>query len=198
MGWDSYKTFGLRRHWLEDFLLRGKEFFQNNTLGPQQIKAFKRYLKHSELISSKGELTPLYFRVREIFEKKGDTAWLVVWFYLCKNSELFKWYVETFPWNFEFTKNLLEEKLKEQFHLSERTAKNSINALINTFKTSPLGNWFGIPLGRDKFLKKGTPTVDGEVIKLILEREDIETSKGFELFHTVFGIDGEGYIAAVV
>ena len=198
MGLNSYITFGLRRHWLEDFLLRGEEFFLNHTLGPQQIKAFKRYLKHSELITPRGELTPLYFQVKEIFEKKGDVAWLIVWFYLCKNSELFKWYVETFPWNFEFTKLLLEEKLRTQFHLKERTAKNSINALINTFKTSPLGNWFGTPLGRDRFLKKGIPTVDGEIIKLILERENLDPSKGFELFQTVFGMDGEGYITAMV
>jgi len=82
--------------------------------------------------------------------------------------------------------------------LKERTAKNSINALINTFKTSPLGNWFGKPLGRDRFLKKGIPTVDGEIIKLILERENLDPSKGFELFQTVFGMDGEGYITAMV
>ncbi len=198
MGLDAYRTFGLRRNWLEDFLLRGEEFFQNHTLGPEQIKAFKRYLKHSELITSKGELTPLYFRVREIFERKGTPAWLVVWFYLCKNSELFRWYVGTFPWNVELTKTQLVEKLTEQFHLRERTAKNSINALINTFKTSPLGEWFGKPLGRDKFLKKGTPVVDGEVMKLIVERENIDPAKGFELFHTVFGVDREGYILGVV
>lgn len=198
MGWDSYKTFGLRRWWLEDFLLRGEEFFQNNTLGPQQIIAFKRYLKHSELITSKGKLTPLYYQVKEIFEKKGNTVWLVVWFYLCKNSELFKWYVETFPWKFEFTKKLLEEKLKEQFRLSDRTVKNSINALINTFKTAPLGNWFGTPLGKNKFLKKGTPVVDREIIKLILERENINISKGYGLFYTVFGLDKEVYITVVV
>jgi len=71
MRFNSYITFGLRRHWLEDFLLRAEEFFPNHTLGPQQIKAFKRYLKPSELITPKGELVPLYFQVKEIFEKKA-------------------------------------------------------------------------------------------------------------------------------
>ncbi len=58
-GFKRYQTFGLRQHWLEDFLKRGEDWLRNNTLGPIQKIAMHYYLRDAELLDKKGQLTKL-------------------------------------------------------------------------------------------------------------------------------------------
>jgi len=155
---DRYNGFGLRKPWLESFLERGSEWFENNTLGPKQKEAMNRYLYDTELIiDRKKNLSKLYKALSKLFYKDPDTVWQVVWVNLCMNSDLFRWYVQEIPWNKSWTKDELVSRLKEKVTAkSARTVKNTIDALANTFDNSPLGNWFGRKTNGKIYYKGGT------------------------------------------
>ncbi|MCM8783058.1 MAG: hypothetical protein NC909_01490 [Candidatus Omnitrophica bacterium] len=87
----KYGTFGIRKEGMVNFLSRGKEFFESNSLGPKQIEAFVYYLRDTELIDKKLNLTELFSILKEIFKKEGGYSkvlWGVIWINLCFNSPL--------------------------------------------------------------------------------------------------------------
>ncbi len=170
---DRYSTFGLREQWLDGFLINGESWFIENTLGPKQKNAMYRYLKEAEIIDEKKRITPLGETLSQLYRFKPELVWQVVWVNLCINSDLFRWYVRTFSWGERLSKKELVERLSAE-GVKERTAKNAINSVTNTFMTSPLGRWFGEVLKADRkevlLLKKGTDDIDIFAIAYTLYR----------------------------
>ena len=162
MGYDRYRTFGLRREWLESFLEGGFEWFSECSLGPYQKKAFLNYLKDAWIIDA-NDFTDIGEYVTKLMKKDKETAWQAVWVNLCLNSDLFRWYVNTVKWGETFTKEKLVRELTCE-GIKQRTAQNAINSLINTFETSPLGEWFGKRLEKKTYIKKGLETVSKELV----------------------------------
>ncbi len=151
---DRYRTFGLRSIWLEDFLNRGQEWLLNNTLGPKQKEAMYRYLYDTGLIDRDKNLTELFHILSKLFNKDRDLVWQVLWVNLCINSQLFRWYTEEVKWGARWNKKELVNILTQK-GVAERTAKNSINSLTNTFENSPLGRWFGLKIEKETYEKVG-------------------------------------------
>ena len=149
-----YYTFGFRRDWLWNFLTNREDWLNDNPLGPYQQKALKRYLKDAGLLNSKGEPTELANVLSRLIYEREEETWLVVWINLCLNADLFRWYAKSVPWNTEWSKKELIKKLSKDKNIKERTARNAINALTNTFETSPLGKWFGRKTSKGKYLKE--------------------------------------------
>ncbi len=172
---NKYFTFGLRTPWLEDFLMKLSAWFTDNNLGPEQKKAMVNFLKDAELIDEKKHVTPLGEILSELYRFKRELVWQVVWVNLCINSDLFRWYVQTIPWGERVSKKELAERLSAE-GVKERTAKNAINSLTNTFDSSPFGEWFGDIVKRDKrnnpeiVFKKGTDDIDIFAIAYALYR----------------------------
>lgn len=162
---DRYATFGLREPWLEGFLVNREGWIIENNLGPKQKSAVYKYLKDSELIDEKKHITPLGEILSELYRFRRELVWQVVWVNLCVNSDLFRWYVQTVAWGERVSKKELVERLSAE-GVNERTAKNAVNSLINTFASSPLGKWFGNIIKSDKrnkpelILKKGSEEID--------------------------------------
>ena len=153
-GINKYYTFGLNKEWLESFL-RDAAWLHNNSLGPDQQKAFINYLKDLELIDNKKKPTLLYEVLAKLISFFPELVWQVIWVNLASNSELFSWFVKTVPWGETFKKKELIEKLSLDYDLKERTAKNAIDSLTRTFRESPLGSWFGKEVEKNLFLKEG-------------------------------------------
>ena len=63
------------------------------------------------------------------------------------------------PFGEEWSKNTLISRLAQEYNLKERTARNAINALTNTFEESPLGEWFGKRVSKGLYLKKGVESI---------------------------------------
>jgi len=151
---NRYYTFGLRTIWLEDFLNKGQEWLLNNTLGPDQRKAMYNYLYDTGLIDRDKNLTELFHILSKLFNKDRNLVWQVLWINLCINSQLFRWYTEEVKWGTRWNKKELVNILTQK-GVAERTAKNSINSLTNTFENSPLGRWFGLKIEKETYEKVG-------------------------------------------
>lgn len=154
----KYNTFGLRQEWLYDFFNKGLLFFQNNSLGPRQIQAFIYYLRDSELIDKKKNLTPLFHILRSVYFKEGINSqilWGIVWINLCFNSPLYSWWT-TLP-----TGNYTRERLINNLILSYGKNNKSIRSGLSSIKETLTKSQIGELLGQ------GLPDKKGRIIKEI-------------------------------
>jgi len=200
MSFDRYRTFGLREEWLNSFFLHGENWLKENTLGPYQLKALIRYLKEAELLDKKKKPTPLFFLLSRLF-KEGKTAlvWQVVWVNLCLNSDLFSWYAKSIPWGERFKKTELVRLLQEEKNLAERTARNAVNSLTNTFENSPLGEWFGQKVGKGEYIKKGLSELSSELLGYVLNKLGLEPKReSFEKAKELLGVPLYAYTSSII
>jgi len=195
---DRYNTFGLRQSWLETFLSKLNNWKTSLTLGNKQVSALKRFLIDAQLITKKEEPTKLAEILSELRKKDNKLVWQIVWINLCINSPLFRWYVDNIKWEEVWNKKEAAEKLQE-LGIKERTAKNAINSLAQTFfyKNTEyyLGTLFGKRLKKDVFLKRGIKE-ESETNKFVIgyalyKLKEIRGIKGL----TVSELYTEGYNA---
>ncbi len=185
---DRYRTFGLREVWLEGFLEGLDVWLKDNTPGPEQLKAFKRYMKDAELLDDEGSPTALAREMSELYTKDRHAVWQIVWLKLFLNSPLFNFYCLEVPWKGIWTKEELVSLIKERGY-AERTARNAVNALVNTFENSPLGEWFGRKLEKRKYLKESLSTLNSPALRYALDKLGEEA----ELFESVFRMNNQDF-----
>ncbi len=200
MSLDRYRTFGLREEWLNSFLLYGERWLKENTLGPYQLKALIRYLKEAEFLDEKKKTTPLFFLLSQLLkEGKTTLVWQVVWVNLCLNSDLFKWYAKSVPWGERFKKTEFVRFLQEEKNLAERTARNAVNSLTNTFENSPLGKWFGQKIGKSEYIKEGLNELSSELLSYVLKKLGLEAKReSFEKVKELLGVSLYAYTFSTI
>ncbi len=154
-----YKTFGMRKEWLEEFFADPKRWWNKNRLGPIQFEAMKHWLMDAEIIE-KGSLT----EIGKILRRLGITnllTWSVIWVNLAENSPLIEWYVQRLQWGRIYSKEELFNALGD--HYRDRTKKNAIATLLQLFNYTPFGDELslGVPIRKGKNVigieKKGVP-----------------------------------------
>ncbi len=147
-GIDKYSTFGIREEWLNEFLSFEDNWLDNNHLGPKQVKAMIRWLIDAELIESKTKnALNLETYLKEINKHQPLFIWMIIWNNLYYNSPVIKWYCDEIKWNSVNTKKELKEKVGLYYpNLSKGTLSNPIDAMVNMFDNSPLGNTIKIGL----------------------------------------------------
>jgi len=145
-GIDKYSTFGMREEWLKSFFSYGNKWLESNNLGNKQVMATLHWLTDAELIDTKTkEITQLRVYLKNIQLKEYLFAWDIFWTNIYYNSPVVKWYVDTLDWGVVFTKKELKEKIRQFYpHLSEGTLSNPVDAMVNMFDKSPLGEKMGI------------------------------------------------------
>ncbi len=189
MSFDRYRTFGLRKGWLDSFLLYGRNWLEENTLGPYQLKALIRYLKDAELLDKKKNTTPLFLTLSNLLKDgRNNLVWQIVWVNLCLNSDLFNWYARSIKWGETFKRKEIVKFLQRETNLSERTARNAVNSLTNTFDNSPLGDWFGKKVGKGEYLKKGLQELSPELLSYIFKKFNKSEEEFFEKVRELTGV----------
>lgn len=141
-GIDRYNTFGLREEWLDMFFADPENYWNNNGLGTKQVPAIKNWLKDSEIIDSKNQLTEIGKLLSEIYIDQRQVVWEIIWINLTYNSFIVQWFTARLRNNVVFSKTLLKEMIQQEFSgfYSDRTIKNAIDALIRTLKETPIGS----------------------------------------------------------
>lgn len=150
-GIDRYRDgMGLREAWLKKYFANPTDFFNDDShgLNPRyQIPPFINWIREAGIlnesdktISESGKL------LCERFTSVPTSVWEIVFINLTENSEVAKWFFSNVEFDKNFTKQELEIMIQDSFpDLKDRTLKNPLNSLLNTFKESPLGD--DIPVG---------------------------------------------------
>ena len=157
-GIDRYSTFGMRKEWLEGFLNNPKTWLEKNSLGPKQKLAMKWWLKESNLLDPEtNEPTRFAGILNVIKSDKYRLIWELTWVNLSYGSLIVKWYVNNVKFGHYVKRELIEILMNDFPGYSEGTLTNPINALINMFDRSPLG----------QEMKLGVLEKKGTAVKLI-------------------------------
>lgn len=141
---------GMRSNWVETYFDSYETFFDNNDhgLNPKyQIPPFINWLREALILNLEGKnITTTGMYMAKIFQLKPNIVWELIYIGLCENSEICSWFHSSIDFNRIYSREEMDIILQDSYpELKDRTLKNPMNSLMNTFKESPLGSQ--IPIG---------------------------------------------------
>lgn len=141
---------GLREIWLKKYFERYNSFFDDDShgLNPRyQIPPFINWIREARILNQTDKSISDFGKILAAsFEANNLAVWEIIFINLTENSEIAKWFFVSVPFNQNLTKQELEIMIQDAYpDLKDRTLKNPLNSLLNTFKESPLGK--DIPVG---------------------------------------------------
>lgn len=136
---NSFANHAPKLEWVREFFEMKNDFWEVNSLGPNQIPAFKRFLRESELIDKDTKATSL----TDLVEKLGwenNTSWGLIVSNFAYNTQ-FHWYIENLEPGVFYQRENISDLLIE-----EGVSKNDSTSIINAFKRFcelPIGTVLG-------------------------------------------------------
>lgn len=147
----KYGTFGIHQDWVDDYLGSPETFWTDNSLGKKQVPSFKAWLKDAEIIDDSARLTPFGRLCRQIGEESDTLLWEAIYVNLAHNSPMMKWFVSAIGFNDGTDRKALDRQALDFFQpaFKETTVTYAVQALVQTFRYSPIGGAFGqfVPQG---------------------------------------------------
>lgn len=141
---------GMRSNWVDKYFDTYETFFDNNDhgLNPKyQIPPFINWLREALILDQDGKsITESGLYMAKAFASKPQIVWELIFIGLCENSEICSWFQNSIDFNRTYTREEMDIILQDSYpDLKDRTLRNPLNSLLNTFKESPLGST--IPVG---------------------------------------------------
>ncbi len=140
-----------KTEWLNSFFAELTGFLDDNTLGPLQIRFYKRFLRDVALVA-KNEATP-FARLIAFLGWDTDTALALMLINLVACNSQFKWYVREMDLDRAYDRRVLEAHLA-----NVEQSKDSISSIISAYK-----RFVSTPFGTT--LNFGYVTDDGELVR---------------------------------
>lgn len=140
----KYGTFGIHQEWVEQFLVEPETFWNDNLLGKKQVPSFKAWLKDAEIIDDKLVLTDFGRLCKKVNEESYTLMWELIYINLSYNSPMMSWYVSSINFDKDIERKALDKMALEYFEptFKETTILYAVQALIQSFKYSPIGEEF--------------------------------------------------------
>ncbi len=141
---------GLREAWLKKYLTTYETFFNDDShgLNPRyQIPPFINWLREACILSKADKtISEIGKLLCDRYDSDPNSVWEIIFINLTENSEITKWYFSEVDFAKNYTKQELEIMIQNSYpDLKDRTLKNPLNSLLNTFKESRLGEQ--VPVG---------------------------------------------------
>lgn len=192
MSYNSFANHAPKIDWITDFVDKGISFWDDNTLGPNQVPMFKKFLKACGIISKDDKLTKIY----DLLKNEGldnPSAWGLILSNFAYNEQC-KWYINNMPIGLEFKRDSIAEML-----INVGVSKGDSTSIINAFKRFcelPLGyvlNFGFITVKGVKIetLGRAKATVDDERVLLYSLYRYAEACEGYYQFNlsTLMDVD---------
>ena len=146
-----------KAEWLQEFFEKKEEFLSDNNLGPNQIKAFKRFLNDATLADTrKKSVTPLAIALASFsFDSEIVTALILI--ELAHNNPQFNWYIMNMSMDKIYTRADLSEMLAEY-----GATKNDIGFVISALNRLSNETPFGTTLNFTSVEMKGKSVVSAK------------------------------------
>lgn len=127
MSYNSFANHAPKYDWISDFVDKGQSFWDDNTLGPNQVPMFKKFLKACGIISIDNKLTKIY----DLLKNEGldnPSTWGLILSNFAYNEQC-KWYINNMPIGLEFKRDSIAEMLRDA-----GVSKGDSTSIINAFK----------------------------------------------------------------
>ena len=172
-GLNTFSNHAPKPEWIKNFFDASTEFLADNNLGSEQIRRFKVFLTHAELIERKTlAVTDFTVLIQRIGWEEA-TAWGLILINLVYNNPQVRWYVENLPMNEGISRATVETELD-----SIGVSKGNILSIVNAFK-----RLCEIPLGTA--LNFGTTTSDGRNLST-LKRTKAKVEDGRVILYALY------------
>lgn len=200
---NSFANHAPKIEWVRDFFDLGNEYWKLNSLGPNQVPLFKRFLRDTGLID-KNTTTTEFFNVILDLGWESNTSWGLIAANFAYNPQ-FNWYINNMDVDTFYQRNTISDML-----INDGVKKNDATSIINAFKRFcelPFGtslNWGAVyEKGRqiDSLNRNKCNISDNRVIlySLLLFTEKNEDIKEFTLAWLMEeGIERKGVIPSRV
>lgn len=136
---NSFANHAPKIDWVREFFENGNEFWELNSLGPNQVPMFRRFLRECNLIDKENKTTKIYDLISEL-GWESEAAWGIMVSNLAYNPQ-FRWYIETLDVGNYYSREQVSEIL-----IGEGVSKNDATSIINAFKRFcdlPIGTVLG-------------------------------------------------------
>lgn len=166
-----YGTFGIHEEWIQEYLDSKEDFWNGNSLGNKQVSSFRAWLKDSEIVDAKYQLTQFGQYCSDMLMDERDTIWQVIWIHFCYNNPLVHWFVDSICANQQFDRALLIDSAIDYFggSYTETSVKYAIGAFMQIL--NPDYAPFGLEI------KQGVDISDGKMKTFVREGNPLLTPK---------------------
>ncbi|MCR5186520.1 MAG: phosphoadenosine phosphosulfate reductase family protein [Clostridia bacterium] len=133
---NSFASHAPKTEWVRDFFDLGNGFWEDNSLGKNQVPMFKRFLRDSGLIDKNGDCTEL-FEIHKSIGWDSNLLWGIMLSNLAYNPQI-QWYIKNMDVGAFYERSYISELLT-----SEGVSQNDASAIIGAFKRFcelPMGN----------------------------------------------------------
>lgn len=124
--------------WLKEFFDKKESFLSDNNLGPNQIKAFKRFLNDASLEDTRKKVVSPLTLIMSNYPYDSEIVTAMIMIELAHNNPQFNWYIMNMPIGDIFSRAELAEMLTER-----GATKNDVNFVTSALKRianeTPLG-----------------------------------------------------------
>lgn len=163
---------GLRESWLKKYFATYDSFFENDNhgLNPRyQIPPFINWLREARILSTDNKkISTIGRMMADKFVSDPLAVWEIIFINLSENSEITNWFYSTISFGRNYSKQELEIILQDSYpDLKDRTLKNPLNSLLNTFKESPLSSSIPIATSTNMNRKLGITRLPHNELSLV-------------------------------
>lgn len=139
---NSFANHAPKPDWIQEFFDMGNDYWAegNNSLGPNQVPMFKKFLRESGLIDQKNNTSSM-FDIVSSFGWQSNTTWGLILANLSYNTQC-RWYIENMDVGMYYERARISDML-----VLDGVKKDDATSIINAFKRLvelPLGqvvNW---------------------------------------------------------
>lgn len=136
LGMDRYKRFGLRLEWIRIYFEDPQSFWKSERLGKVMYEAFKVWGKEIGLLDENKNPLPNFEKLSSL-GAESLKLWGIFWVNMAYNSAVTNIFVKNVDFDSAYGNDFFMEILGDS--LKERTKQNAMNALKDTFRSSPIG-----------------------------------------------------------
>lgn len=136
----SYKNFGLRDEWVDEFVCDPENFWESTLLGSAMFDSFKAWSKDIGLLDTKNKCTKFGEILQNIYKDNPSLFWEIVWINLTYTSFIVNRFASLIKPGTTFDKKSLADTISASESVSSLTTlNNAVGALIDMLKNSPIG-----------------------------------------------------------
>lgn len=136
---NSFANHAPKIEWVREFFDLKNDFWEMNSLGPNQVPLFKRFLRECELIDKNTKITKLV-NLLNLIGWGNNTSWGLIIANLAYNTQ-FHWYIDNMETGVFYQRENIRDLL-----MDEGVSKNDSTSIINAFKRFcelPIGTVLG-------------------------------------------------------
>lgn len=124
---NSFANHAPKPEWIKDLMQKGTSFWDDNTLGPNQIPMYKKFLHACEFLDNKNELSKVF----KLLSSNGyydPLSWGLALANFAYNTQC-SWYIDNMPIGTAFQRESIVEKL-----MDEGVSKGDTTSIVSAFK----------------------------------------------------------------